>query len=252
MPPKWSDHDALLVTFKDLTPPPPHAPCTGSSKRDPRFSHRSIKDMFKKSLSSAGKKAGEGAVVGKSKEVESVLVKRTGVAVDGIGEEGRPERPGKEEVGKVAQPSSEAGQKGSVAEERDSVALYKRPSLPTTTPDRGLEGLGRGATSKGSMAGSREEGTLVEEKRVAGDSSGKEEGCTCPDGEPSGSCRQCLDQKSCSLQTENVTQGAELVKGEEPSRRASSQKRPASKEASAVSQAGTKKQKQIDGFFKKA
>lgn len=49
LPPKWSDHAALLVEFRDLAPPPDHAPCVLWTQRLKQFhdsSQRSIAAMF--------------------------------------------------------------------------------------------------------------------------------------------------------------------------------------------------------------
>jgi exodeoxyribonuclease III len=58
LPPKFSDHAGILVELRDVTPPPPHAPCPEWVKLEKRFidrSQRSIASFFSKKSVASGK-----------------------------------------------------------------------------------------------------------------------------------------------------------------------------------------------------
>jgi len=61
IPPKWSDHAAMVATFRDVPPLLPHPPCAASSLRDKRWndpSQRRLSTMFAAAAAAKASAAG--------------------------------------------------------------------------------------------------------------------------------------------------------------------------------------------------
>ena len=90
LPPKWSDHAALLLELRDIPPAQPHPPCALSSARMKRFAKpkASIASMFAKRRADAS-----AAPAAKRARSDEAAAEMHAAAVSAAGSQAVPEKP---------------------------------------------------------------------------------------------------------------------------------------------------------------
>ncbi len=93
LPPKWSDHAALLLELRDVLPAQPHPPCALSSARMKRFAKpkASIASMFAKRRADDG--AAVSAPAAKRARSDPAAAEVDAAAVSATSSQGVPEKP---------------------------------------------------------------------------------------------------------------------------------------------------------------